>query len=83
MNMKDEGSEGGNIVPVLPDGSLRYRENMSLIRITEALSRGAGWMLLCLIPLPHFIKSVHPCLAANREAVPKSDSSTTLYPLNI
>lgn len=81
--MKDKASEEGNIVPVFSDGSLGHRENMSLVRITEALSRGTGWTLLCLIPLAHFIKSVHPCLAVKREAVPKRDSSTTLYPLSI
>lgn len=80
--MKDKASEEGNIMAVFPGGSLEQRENMSLSRITEALSRGAGWTQLCLIPLPCFIKSIHPHLAVNREAVPKRDFCTTLHPLS-
>lgn len=51
---------------------------MSHIRIGETLSKGVGQTLLCLSPLLHFIKSIHPCLAVKREAVPKRDSGTTL-----
>lgn len=83
LNMKDKVLEEGNIMPGFSDGSLGHGENMSLIRITETLSRGVGWTLLCLIPLPRFIKYVHPCLAEKREAVPKRDVSTTHHPLNI
>lgn len=69
--MKDKVLEEGNIMPGFSDGSLGHRENMSLIRITEALSRGVGWTLLCLIPLPRFIKYVHPCLAVKKRGCTK------------
>lgn len=71
LNMKDKILKEENIMPVFSDGSLGQRENMSLIGITEALSRGVGWTLLCLIPLPCFIKYVHPCLAVKKRGCTK------------
>lgn len=47
---------------------------MSLIKSTKAIIRGVGWTLLCLIPLLHFIRSVHPCLPSKAETVPKKSS---------
>lgn len=77
INLKGKASGEGNIMLLFCDGSLGHRGNVSHLRMPETLSRVVGWTLLCLISLMSFIKSIHPCLAVKREAVPKRDSGTT------